>query len=281
MLVDAAPAEGFSCQACGRRFPMRDGQLTCMPSEGVRAVVEVTVRQADPVWPRWSAPPGDAYRGPLSERTNPRHLGILAARAAPLDTLDWGCGAAEYRAPITALGHRYLGLDAAGRAADVLADVHRLPFRAASFDHTITAAVLEHVANPLLALREVARVLRPGGVFSGSVAFLEPWHAHSHFHLAPDGLVHAIGAAGLRLDGLWPQEGWTVYDSLAAMPGPVSGPTRFVLRRLARLERLVRARRLHPRELFAGRWLRRRTRAELEVDLLTIAGQIDFLAVKV
>ena len=78
-------------------------------------------------------------------------------------------------------------------------------------------------ADPQTAVREVSRILRPGGYFTGSAAFLEPYHPHSDFHLAPDGVVHALEAAGLSVGGLWPQEEWLVDDSLASMPGPVSG----------------------------------------------------------
>jgi SAM-dependent methyltransferase len=231
--------------------------------------------------PRWSPPPDGFYRGPVPDRTNPRHLSILARRPGRLDVLDWGCGRAAYRGPIRdVLGHRYVGVDVGGRDADVRADVHRLPFRDASFDHVVTNAVLEHVMDPVAAVREVARILRPGGVFSGSVAFLEPQHHGSHFHLTADGVAHVVDAAGLQLHAVWPQEQWLVYDSLASMPGPVSAPARWLLRRVAAIERGLRARRLHPRAIAAGGWLRRKNPAERHAELLVIAGQVDFLATK-
>jgi len=167
---------------------------------------------------------------------------------------------------------------AEGDGADVLGDAHRLPFRSASFDHVVTNAVLEHVANPFVAVREIARVLRPGGVFSGSVAFLEPYHARSYFHLTADGVAHVLASAGFYVEALWPQERWMVYESLAAMPGPVSGLSRWLLRGIARWERFVRARHLHPRALRSGLWLHRRTQEELRPELLTITGQVDFRA---
>ena len=113
-------------------------------------------------------PPDRTYTGPVTSRTSRRHLGILASRAAPLDVLDWGCGTAEYRPLIEALGHRYVGVDGAGSGADVLVDVHSLPFAPDAFDHVITNAVLEHVANPFLAMREVARVLKRDGIRRGA-----------------------------------------------------------------------------------------------------------------
>ena len=44
------------------------------------------------------------------------------------------------------------------------ADVHELPFADASFDAVFAHAVLQHVREPLRALSEMRRVLRPGGV---------------------------------------------------------------------------------------------------------------------
>jgi len=234
-----------------------------------------------PTWPRWSPPPDGGYAGPVPERTNPRHLSILARRPAPLSVLDWGCGTGAYRPVVReVLGHRYVGVDAEGPGADVRCDVHRLPFRAGAFDHVITNAVLEHVSDPFAAAREVARVLKPGGVFSGSAAFLEPHHFHSHFHLTADGLVHVLTEGGFRVEGIWPQERWTVFDSLAEMPGPVSAPSRWVLRALAVFERGVRAWHLHPRERAAARWLSRKSPERRHAEMLALAGQIDFLAVK-
>ena len=44
------------------------------------------------------------------------------------------------------------------------ADIHSLPFDAGSFDAAIVSRVLEHLPNPVAAMREVRRVLKPGGV---------------------------------------------------------------------------------------------------------------------
>ncbi len=48
--------------------------------------------------------------------------------------------------------------------ADYYGDATELPFRDNSLDYVITSHVLEHVANPVKALAEWYRVLRPGGV---------------------------------------------------------------------------------------------------------------------
>lgn len=93
--------------------------------------------------------------------------------------LDLGCrtGAlASYYAP----GNDVVGVDvdheALARASErlgietVWADVEDgLPFEDASFDATVAGELLEHLADPRAAVAEVRRVLRPGGVFVGSV----------------------------------------------------------------------------------------------------------------
>ncbi len=66
-------------------------------------------------------------------------------------------------------------LDAARRMADQealtnvsfrQADIYRLPYRAASFDHVFVCFVLEHLADPLKALDGFRRVLKPGGTLT-------------------------------------------------------------------------------------------------------------------
>ena len=55
---------------------------------------------------------------------------------------------------------------AAPAGAEVVhGDVHLLPFPAASFDLVIDFGTCYHIARPADALREIARVLRPGGRF--------------------------------------------------------------------------------------------------------------------
>jgi hypothetical protein len=53
-------------------------------------------------------------------------------------------------------------------------------------------------------LREVHRVLKPGGHFMGSASCLEPYHSRSLWNYTPYGLRCLIEETGLRLDEVRP-----------------------------------------------------------------------------
>lgn len=88
--------------------------------------------------------------------------------------LDLGCGVGEYVRAFTRRGARALGCDvevprlreARERGAtNVLAAAgESLPFRTGSLDVVVLNEVIEHVADDRQTMREVGRVLAPGGV---------------------------------------------------------------------------------------------------------------------
>lgn len=113
-----------------------------------------------------------------------------------------GCGDAGERPYLEELGFRPVGLDIRrAPAVDVIGDAHHLPFPDGHFDVVLSMQVLEHLHSPWVAVREVARVLRPRGAFVGSVAFLKPYHA-SYFHMTHDGVRQLLATAGLETDRL-------------------------------------------------------------------------------
>lgn len=89
---------------------------------------------------------------------------------------DLGCGNGRHAKVLAEKGHRVVGLDASGKllsmarrrvseAAFVRGDLCRLPFSVARFSAAIVVATIHHLPSEserLAALREVARVLRPG-----------------------------------------------------------------------------------------------------------------------
>lgn len=71
-------------------------------------------------------------------------------------------------------------------AIDYVCDITEIPVASGSFDVVLCTEVLEHVPNPVLALRELARVTAPGGRLLltaplGSGVHQEPYHFYGGF----------------------------------------------------------------------------------------------------
>jgi SAM-dependent methyltransferase len=88
------------------------------------------------------------------------------------DVLENGCGVGmyvEHLAPYTGriFGLEYdfeRALEAAQLSPNILSAAgERLPFKTASFDAILSHEVIEHVQDDQLAIREMVRILRPGG----------------------------------------------------------------------------------------------------------------------
>lgn len=65
---------------------------------------------------------------------------------------------------------------------DIVGDVHHLPFPDNSEDAIVCIAVLEHVENPIRAMEEIYRCLKPGGYAFIYVPFLYYYHAESGYY---------------------------------------------------------------------------------------------------
>jgi SAM-dependent methyltransferase len=71
------------------------------------------------------------------------------------------------------------------RNTDVLADAHRLPFANGACAAVVALNAFEHYRDPFQVAREIARVLRPGGLVFIHTAFLQPLHeSPRHFYNA-------------------------------------------------------------------------------------------------
>jgi SAM-dependent methyltransferase len=102
-------------------------------------------------------------RAPLAEwlRTQSAELHEAKGRYRLLDV---GCGVKPYYPWFEPFVSEYVGVDVGGNpAADLEGAVEAIPVEDASFDVVLCTQVLEHCDDPAQAVRELRRVLRPGG----------------------------------------------------------------------------------------------------------------------
>ena len=87
---------------------------------------------------------------------------------------------------------------------DIVADIVELPLANESVDGIICDTVLEHITNPDLAMRELSRILKPGGALITIVPFLYPYHSSPNdFHRwTSEGLRHMLERNEMRVTEL-------------------------------------------------------------------------------
>ena len=132
---------------------------------------------------------------PLGIVSQHRLFGFLARKLADqlpssgrVRLLDVGCGERPYErllrklidGPLRTL--EYTGVDFYNAKADAQVDLNRseLPFGDASYDVILSTEVLEHLHNPLFALGEMRRVLRPNGLLLLTTPFAFYVHEKEH-----------------------------------------------------------------------------------------------------
>lgn len=110
---------------------------------------------------------------------------------------------AQYTGQPTAAGLHIPGFDASG--VDIVCDITAIPRPDAAFDAVLCTEVLEHVPDPVAALGELARLIRPGGrmiltapVFS--LTHFAPFHFCSG--LSRYFYEHHLPRLGLTIDRL-------------------------------------------------------------------------------
>ncbi len=178
----------------------------------------------------WYAPNPVPYRPHPATWRQPLHLHLAPmwkalARVLPTlsgRVLDVGCGSKPYRDLFGSEVTEYVGLDREGPGAtpDVIGDAHALPFEDARFDAVVSFQVLEHVERPVECLREIARVVVPGGDVVFTVPGVWPDHEvpHDHWRFTRYGLEGAVRAAGLERVELVPLGGlWSTLGQMACL----------------------------------------------------------------
>lgn len=188
--------------------------------------------------------------------------------------LDLGCGGQPFREICRHTNFEYVGMDYDGDLPMLLGDAHALPFPDQTFDFIVSFAVWEHLHNPFVAAKEAFRVLKPGGIFIGTVAFLEPFHLRSYFHHTHLGTYHVLQSAGLSVKVVAPNIVWNslrAQSRMALFPHAPEPFTRLAVFPVYLMHRL-------------WWWLGHKVRKDMQTSnhqrVLTTTGGYRFVAVK-
>ena len=153
--------------------------------------------------------------------------GAVLARLRPIageTILDIGCGNARDMIRILEAGARIVGIDlsegmidqarrelqAAGHR-DVRLDVGdatQMPFPDASFDKVLCSEVIEHIPDADAAVREIRRVLKPGGMLVISTPNRTSWYGFDRY---------ILWARVLRRRWNHPFDNWRTMSELTSM----------------------------------------------------------------
>jgi SAM-dependent methyltransferase len=161
-------------------------------------------------------------------RVGPVHFQTLERELEPVAAwfrgrfLNAGCGSRDLSAFLNERGVTAITLyDIRSDDPDVvIGPLESMPFPEAAFDSILCNAVLEHVAGADAAMRELARVVRPGGHIVVAVPFLQPFHASpgDYQRYTGDGLAELGRRAGLEVVAVLPVHsiaqtlGWILWE---------------------------------------------------------------------
>jgi 2-polyprenyl-3-methyl-5-hydroxy-6-metoxy-1,4-benzoquinol methylase len=140
----------------------------------------------------------------MSARLDPRRTSAQYAVRKPLlewlqaqdvrglRVLDVGCGDRPYERLLQG-ATEIVGFDVPGNPhADLHGSIDAIPVEDASFDLVLCLQVLEHVADPAAAVRELRRVVKPGGRVLLSTHGVYPYHPNPNdfWRWTQDGLTY-------------------------------------------------------------------------------------------
>ena len=161
--------------------------------------------------------------------------------------LDVGCGKMPYKDYIlnNSSVTEYIGLDLESSLVydetikpDIFWDGKNIPLGESHVDCVIATEVFEHCDNPEIVLREIIRVLKPGGVLFFTVPFLWNLHEipHDEYRYTPFSLERHLRNSGFSNLNIQALGGW--HASMAQMLGlwvrrsPLSDSKRKILSKL-------------------------------------------------
>lgn len=191
---------GWSCAGCGRAIESIHGVYNLLPRE------EALLNEH-------KFAEGESWKSRLVSKIYARHnrsAPIQAALKQVLGTLDqegWGLNVGS---SATRLHPRMLNLDLRRTGGvDLLGTAGQLPFQDDTLHCAVSQEVFEHLEDPHRACAEVARVLRPGGLFYLQIPFVIGVHSapHDYWRFTDQGLRVLLQGAGFEILELKPAIG--------------------------------------------------------------------------
>jgi len=87
------------------------------------------------------------------------------------------------------------------KEVDVVADICNTPFKDGTVDGVVCEDVLEHIARAPQLLKEISRVLKPGGLLMLKVPFLYPYHSSpdDFYRWTESGIRYALEKNGFHV----------------------------------------------------------------------------------
>lgn len=142
----------------------------------------------------------------LIRRSILKHISPLAPRLTG-KMLDFGCGSKPYRSLFEV--DDYIGIDYenpghshANEHIDVFYDGKKIPFPDATFDSVLATEVFEHVFYLEDTLKEIHRVMKPGGhlLLSAPFVFMEHEIPHDFARYSSFGMRALLERNGFKVD---------------------------------------------------------------------------------
>lgn len=145
-----------------------------------------------------------------------KHLVETTSKYFKGSLIDIGCGTKPYQELVAPYITEHIGVDHEKTLhdqsnIDLFGTAYEIPSEDNFFDSALCTAVLEHLEEPELALKECHRVLKPGGVAIYSVPFI--WHLHEEprdfYRFSKYGLKYLFEKTGFEiieikaLSGFW------------------------------------------------------------------------------